>query len=134
MTRSVRRYKKTWLLPENHVIDMADERTELSDMDIGIDEEREFYDEVCSSESEDNGTGDRFPIHHHNDNDALDPKFEVGMIFKSKDELRAAIVNYGVRIGRPLYFKKNDNVRVRAQCKGTSCTFCDIRPCTLGQN
>lgn len=104
-------HRKAWLIPENEIIETSAEKLDISDQEIGIDEEREFYNMTCNSKNEDGEEIDRFPIHRAN-SDSCNPQFEVGMVFKTKDDLRAAIVNYGVQIGRPLFFKKNDQVRL----------------------
>lgn len=52
-----------------------------------------------------------------------DPRFEIGMIFSNKKELKKAIIHHGIKWGRDLKFKKDDNIRVRARCKVINCKW-----------
>ncbi|XP_057746915.1 uncharacterized protein LOC130966162 [Arachis stenosperma] len=52
-----------------------------------------------------------------------DLKFEVSMIFKSKEHFMHATRDYTIQLGRNILFTKNDNVWVRAVCKADSCPW-----------
>ncbi|RYR09760.1 hypothetical protein Ahy_B05g078167 [Arachis hypogaea] len=52
-----------------------------------------------------------------------DLKFEVSMIFKSKEHFMHATRDYTIQLGRNILFTKNDNVRVRAVCKAEGCPW-----------
>ncbi|KAL2533370.1 Uncharacterized protein Adt_06721 [Abeliophyllum distichum] len=49
--------------------------------------------------------------------DMSDPRFALGMIFETVQVLRAALVEYSIKNGRPLHYVKNDTTRVRMRCK-----------------
>jgi len=46
-----------------------------------------------------------------------DYKWEVGTYFAMKQDFIDAVRTYAIHSGRPIKFKKNDKVRVRAVCK-----------------
>ncbi|RYR11455.1 hypothetical protein Ahy_B04g068979 [Arachis hypogaea] len=46
---------------------------------------------------------------------------EVEMTFTTKMEFKEAMREYCIQKGRRVWFKKNDNVRMRAVCKDESC-------------
>ncbi|RYR01004.1 hypothetical protein Ahy_B06g079869 [Arachis hypogaea] len=48
-------------------------------------------------------------------------RLEVGMTFTTKMEFKEAVREYCIQEGRRIWFKKNDNVRMRAVCKDESC-------------
>ncbi|RYR66955.1 hypothetical protein Ahy_A03g013162 [Arachis hypogaea] len=48
-------------------------------------------------------------------------RLEVGMNFTTKMEFKEAVREYCIQEGRRIWFKKNDNVRMRAVCKEESC-------------
>ncbi|XP_025628216.1 uncharacterized protein [Arachis hypogaea] len=52
-----------------------------------------------------------------------DLKFEVSMIFKSKEHFMHATRDYTIQLGRNILFTKNDNVRVTAVCKVEGCPW-----------
>nr|XP_025628728.1 uncharacterized protein LOC112721920 [Arachis hypogaea] len=45
----------------------------------------------------------------------------VGMTFTTKMEFKEAVREYCIQEGRRIWFKKNDNVRMRAVCKDENC-------------
>ncbi|RYR31553.1 hypothetical protein Ahy_B01g056362 [Arachis hypogaea] len=48
-------------------------------------------------------------------------RLEVRMTFTTKMEFKEAVREYCIQEGRRIWFKKNDNVRMRAVCKDASC-------------
>ncbi|XP_020961060.1 uncharacterized protein LOC107646303 [Arachis ipaensis] len=48
-------------------------------------------------------------------------KLEVGMKFNSKMEFKEAVCEYYIQERRQIWWKKNDNLRMRAMCKGEGC-------------
>nr|XP_025703989.1 uncharacterized protein LOC112805880 [Arachis hypogaea] len=48
-------------------------------------------------------------------------RLEVGMTFTTKMEFKEAMREYCIQEGRRIWFKKNDNVRMKAVCKDESC-------------
>ncbi|RYR31191.1 hypothetical protein Ahy_B01g055982 isoform A [Arachis hypogaea] len=52
-----------------------------------------------------------------------DLKFEVSMIFKSKEHFMHATRDYTIQLGRNILFTKNDNVRVKVVCKAEGCPW-----------
>ncbi|KAL4392134.1 hypothetical protein AHAS_Ahas03G0314700 [Arachis hypogaea] len=48
-------------------------------------------------------------------------KLKVGMKFNSKMEFKEAVREYCIQEGRRIWWKKNDNLRMRAVCKGEEC-------------
>ncbi|RYR31254.1 hypothetical protein Ahy_B01g056049 [Arachis hypogaea] len=48
-------------------------------------------------------------------------RLAVGMIFTTKMEFKEAVREYCIQEGRRIWFKKNDNVRMRAVCKDENC-------------
>ncbi|KAL3525770.1 hypothetical protein ACH5RR_014142 [Cinchona calisaya] len=49
--------------------------------------------------------------------DMDDPKFVLGLLFGTKEEFKKACIHHGVKWGRKIRFKKNDNRRIMAICK-----------------
>ena len=47
----------------------------------------------------------------------IDTRFELGMKFGSRAQFKAAVQEYGIKMGRPVYTKRNESKRVRAKCK-----------------
>ena len=47
----------------------------------------------------------------------IDTRFELGLKFESRAQFKAAIQEYGIKMGKPVYTKKNEPKRVRARCK-----------------
>ncbi|XP_070669037.1 uncharacterized protein [Malus domestica] len=54
--------------------------------------------------------------------DLQDPKFEMGMLFPNKEQLKEVIVHYSCKNGRRIWFKKNDDVRIRVNYEN-GCPF-----------
>ncbi|RYQ86129.1 hypothetical protein Ahy_B10g105811 [Arachis hypogaea] len=52
-----------------------------------------------------------------------DLKFEVSMIFKSKEHFMQATRDYTIQLGRNILFTKNDEVQVRVVCKVRGCPW-----------
>ncbi|RYQ84067.1 hypothetical protein Ahy_B10g102960 [Arachis hypogaea] len=48
-------------------------------------------------------------------------RLEVGITFTTKIEFKEDVREYCIQEGRRIWFKKNDNVRMRAVCKDASC-------------
>ncbi|RYQ82851.1 hypothetical protein Ahy_B10g101414 [Arachis hypogaea] len=48
-------------------------------------------------------------------------RLEVGMTFTTKMEFKEVVREYCIQEGRRIWFKKNDNVRMKAVCKDASC-------------
>ncbi|RYR25900.1 hypothetical protein Ahy_B02g059928 [Arachis hypogaea] len=48
---------------------------------------------------------------------------KVGMKFSTKQEFKEAMREYCIQEGRPVWFKKNNNIRCRGQCKGEECPW-----------
>ncbi|KAM1271447.1 hypothetical protein ACFX2J_032260 [Malus domestica] len=48
--------------------------------------------------------------------------FEMGMLFPNKEQLKEAIVHYSCKNGRRIWFKKNDNLRIRVNYEN-ECPF-----------
>ncbi|RYR67684.1 hypothetical protein Ahy_A03g014070 [Arachis hypogaea] len=48
-------------------------------------------------------------------------RLEVGMTFTTKMEFKEAVREYCIQEGRMIWFKKNDNVKMKAVCKDESC-------------
>ncbi|XP_016164255.1 uncharacterized protein LOC107606740 [Arachis ipaensis] len=89
---------------------------ELSDGD-----EWKSEDSAQELDSEDEGPA-VYP--HYNDKAKFgDLKFEVSMVFKSKQHFMAATRDYTIQWGRNIRFSKNDKVRVRAVCKCEDCPW-----------
>ncbi|KAL2486130.1 Uncharacterized protein Adt_30886 [Abeliophyllum distichum] len=49
--------------------------------------------------------------------DMSDPRFSLGMAFEIVQVLRATLVEYSIKNGRPFHYVKNDSTRVRMRCK-----------------
>ena len=47
----------------------------------------------------------------------IDPKFELGMKFESRQQFKAAVTEYGIKKGKPVWTYKNDTKRVRTVCR-----------------
>lgn len=56
---------------------------------------------------------------YRNEVDSNNVQFEVGVVFSSKDKLKGAIKEYGIKTGKKLKMKKNDKQRVRVICEGS---------------
>ncbi|KAM1315728.1 hypothetical protein ACFX2F_019459 [Malus domestica] len=54
--------------------------------------------------------------------DLQDPKFEMGMLFPNKEQLKEVIVHYSCKNGRRIWFKKNDDVRIKVNYEN-GCPF-----------
>ncbi|CAL8122754.1 unnamed protein product [Prunus armeniaca] len=50
------------------------------------------------------------------------PSFDIGMHFPNKSQFKEAVIHYGCKLGRKIWFKKNDKNRVRAACE-EGCPF-----------
>lgn len=49
--------------------------------------------------------------------DLKDSKFEVGMTYQNAEDVKAAIHAYAIKNRREVFLKRNDRVRIRAQCR-----------------
>ncbi|KAG9139439.1 hypothetical protein Leryth_021587, partial [Lithospermum erythrorhizon] len=55
--------------------------------------------------------------------DSRQPKFAIGMLFSSREELKDAIDTYNIKDARDIKYAKNEKGRVRAVCKDASCKW-----------
>ncbi|XP_027182135.1 uncharacterized protein LOC113780537 [Coffea eugenioides] len=47
----------------------------------------------------------------------IDPKFELGMKFESRQQFKAAVTEYGIKKGKSVWTCKNDTKRMKAVCR-----------------
>ena len=57
------------------------------------------------------------------DTDMAEPEFKVGLVFPDGKSFRAAVRQYSLRVGKQLWFKKNNSDKVRVQCRASDCPF-----------
>ncbi|KAL0292070.1 UNVERIFIED_CONTAM: hypothetical protein Scaly_2606400 [Sesamum calycinum] len=68
------------------------------------------------------GDGPSYPV--FNLEEIYDPTFELGMMFFSnKDELKKALHSHAIKSKRTLKLKKNDKIRVYAECGANDCDW-----------
>ncbi|RYR20715.1 hypothetical protein Ahy_B03g065933 [Arachis hypogaea] len=99
----------------------ASESEDESDSDLEDNPLEDNDSDLNSWHSEDSGqeldSDEESPTVYPQYNDKAkfgDLKFEVSMIFKSKEHFMHATRDYTIQLGRNILFTKNDNVRVRA--------------------
>ncbi|KAL0378650.1 UNVERIFIED_CONTAM: hypothetical protein Sradi_3170500 [Sesamum radiatum] len=92
--------------------------TEFEDSD-GEGEFTDFEDFNSDKDSDHEEGGPKYPVFNVIDN--FDPKFEIGMLFSSKKELRDAIHSHAVKIRRNIKITKNDKRRLYAKCVEEGC-------------
>ncbi|KAJ1703111.1 hypothetical protein LUZ63_002890 [Rhynchospora breviuscula] len=71
---------------------------------------------VSGGESDDDGTSQKYP-EFHAVVDMANPQFQIGMVFGSFEEFKAALKEYAIKQRRNIHFEKNDTTRVKAACK-----------------
>ncbi|XP_052113552.1 uncharacterized protein LOC110277579 [Arachis duranensis] len=108
----------------------ASEDEDETDSDLEDNPLDDGDSDLNSWHSEDSGqeldSDEESPIVYPQYNDKVkfgDLKFEVSMIFKSKEHFMHATRDYTIQLGRNILFTKNDNVRVRAVCKVEGCPW-----------
>ena len=127
-TRTKKAFKNTrkqWLYQLDSEIDLFDgEKYSVSEISQSKNLDDNFYNSHSSSDENENYKRQKmgFPKFRM-DRDMVDPTFKEGMIFNTKSDLRAAIIEHGIKWGRQLYFKKNDDIRVRVACKSELCEW-----------
>ncbi|XP_027086746.1 uncharacterized protein [Coffea arabica] len=73
--------------------------------------------------SEEDEDGDQFQRRYKDfcmEKFKIDTRFELGMKFGSRAQFKAAVQEYGIKMGKPVYTKRNESnqyKRVRAKCK-----------------
>ncbi|RYR47781.1 hypothetical protein Ahy_A07g033742 [Arachis hypogaea] len=98
--------------------DLEDNNVDEGDSDLNSWHSKDSGQELDSDEES--------PIVYPQYNDKAkfrDLKFEVSMIFKSKEHFMQATRDYTIQLGRNILFTKNDKVRVRAVCKAEGCPW-----------
>ena len=57
------------------------------------------------------------------DTDMAEPEFKVGLVFPNGKSFRTAVKQHSLRVGKQLWFKKNNSDKVRVQCRASGCPF-----------
>ena len=55
------------------------------------------------------------------DSTAEKPKFLLGMVFRGKEQIKKAIINYAIKERVHLAFTKDEQAKVRAHCTWPGC-------------
>ncbi|KAL0355810.1 UNVERIFIED_CONTAM: hypothetical protein Sradi_4027900 [Sesamum radiatum] len=87
-----------------------------SDSDFCVSEDD--FDSEVGSDAEGKQSNPVF-----NPTNIFEPKFEIGMIFSTKKELREAVHCHAVSTKRSLKITKNDKRRIYAKCLGEGCEW-----------
>ncbi|KAL0327975.1 UNVERIFIED_CONTAM: hypothetical protein Scaly_2230100 [Sesamum calycinum] len=74
-----------------------------------------------SDKDSDEGVGTKYPV--FSNTETFDPKFDIGMLFSSKKQLRIAIHSHAVKTRRNIKITKNDNKRLYARCVEEGCEW-----------
>ncbi|KAL0301426.1 UNVERIFIED_CONTAM: hypothetical protein Sradi_6419400 [Sesamum radiatum] len=79
------------------------------------------FEDFNSDKDSDEGDGPKYPV--FSDIETFDPRFEIGMLFSSKKEVRNAIHSHAVKTRRNIKITKNDKRRLYARCVEEGCDW-----------
>ncbi|KAL0456172.1 UNVERIFIED_CONTAM: hypothetical protein Slati_0956400 [Sesamum latifolium] len=79
------------------------------------------YEDFNSDKDSDEEGGPKYPV--FSVTETFDPKFDIGMLFSSKNELREAIHSHAVKTRRNIKVTKNDKRRLYAKCVEEGCDW-----------
>ncbi|KAL0342518.1 UNVERIFIED_CONTAM: hypothetical protein Scaly_1914400 [Sesamum calycinum] len=100
-----------WLYEMNHLMicplhhTVSPLRYENSDSGMGSDEENSEKFRMFSQ------------------SDTYDPKFDLGMMFSTKNEFRVAVQSHAIKTRRNVKLTKNDKRRIYAKCVEEGCEW-----------
>ncbi|GAA0140414.1 hypothetical protein LIER_35230 [Lithospermum erythrorhizon] len=92
------------------------------DIDLGSDNEDLRNDKSSSDDERAGSRLDSF-LKYNRKTDDRHPKFALGMLFGSREELKSAIDTYSIKIVREIRYVKNEKKRVRVVCKDKECEW-----------
>ncbi|GAA0151057.1 hypothetical protein LIER_37223 [Lithospermum erythrorhizon] len=90
------------------------------DIDLGSSNDELKSNKGSSDEEGDGSKLDNFPKFNRK-TDGRHPKFEIGMLFSSREEIKVAIDTWNVKDATDITYVKNENKRVRVVCKDKEC-------------
>ncbi|XP_058753673.1 uncharacterized protein LOC131626849 [Vicia villosa] len=82
----------------------------------GSDNDSDDLQSGCDSDDSSGINRKKYPLYKEKKN-MSNYKWELGMYFTSKSDIKDAVISYAVQNGRDLKFIKNDKKRVRVRCK-----------------
>ncbi|XP_044336001.1 uncharacterized protein [Triticum aestivum] len=125
LAREIRRNERAKKLGQRSGIIMQNNKVQCkSDEDLDAGFETPYFDsdeDDFSYDEESDGEGGTTMVRRKSkwprfDSKAEKPNFQLGMVFRSREHMKKAVISYGIKTHRHLLFRKDEHDKVRAYC------------------
>lgn len=112
------------VVKDNNVVE-----EKVGDLDAGYDTDYfDSDDDDCSYDEESDGEGGKLFKRRKSswqrfDSKAEEPTFQLGMVFSGKEQMKKALIKYGIKQHVHLLFTKDEKNKVRAHCSWPGCKW-----------
>lgn len=111
------------IVKDNNVVE-----ENVADLDEGSKTEYFDSDDDCSYDEESDGEGGKIFKRRKSewpryDSKAKKAKFKLGMVFRSKEHMKKALIRYGIKQHVHLLFTKDEKDKIKAHCSWPDCKW-----------